>query len=205
MFKTKIKGYELIFETNEDVFSPAAADKGTLAMLSSITFHMDDKLLDLGCGYGVVGLTASNFLLPQNIVMCDISENAVMLSNRNAELNKIFGIHILQSDGFSNVKDSDFTLILSNPPYHTDFTVAKHFIENSYKRLVIGGRLVMVTKRLSWYKNKLTSVFGGVIVSEIDGYYVFNSVKKAGCNQRKVKEKGNMSKKLKRKYHRSIT
>jgi len=52
--------------------------------------------------------------------------------------------------------------ILPNPPYHADFRVPKQFIENGFSHLKCGGRMVMVTKRYKWYKNKLESVFGGV-------------------------------------------
>ena len=68
---------------------------------------------------------------------------------------------------------SGFDLILSNPPYQTDFSVAKGFIEKGFNRLKIGGKLYMVTKRRAWYKNKMISVFGGVEIRETDGYYVF--------------------------------
>ena len=92
-------------------------------------------------------------------------------------------------------------MILSNPPYHTDFAVAKGFIEDGFKKLLVGGKMVMVTKRLDWYRNKLSSVFGGVTVKEKDGYYVFLAEKRG--NRKPKKEKKNeqvMSKKLQRKY-----
>lgn len=57
--------------------------------------------------------------------------------------------------------DKDFTLILSNTPYHNDFSIAKHFIKEGFRRIVIGGKMIMVTKRKDWYKNKFISIFGG--------------------------------------------
>ncbi len=136
--------------------------------------------------------------------MCDISETAVYYSKINAELNQIMNIDIKISDGYKNIMDSDFTLILSNPPYHTDFSVAKNFIEGGYKRLVIGGRMVMVTKRLTWYKNKLSSVFGGVKVHEIDGYYVFIAEKRRNKNNKPSNNRKKLSKKLERKYGNTL-
>jgi 16S rRNA (guanine1207-N2)-methyltransferase len=70
-------------------------------------------------------------------------------------------------------------MILSNPPYHTDFSVAKMFIEKGFNRLSIGGRMYMVTKRKEWYRNKLKSIFGGVRIWELNGYFVFMSIKKS--------------------------
>ena len=74
-----------------------------------------------------------------------------------------------------------FSLCLTsaNPPYHADFSVPKAFIEKGFNRLQIGGKMVMVTKRKEWYKNKLISIFGGVSITEIDGYYVFISEKRS--------------------------
>lgn len=77
------------------------------------------------------------------------------LTNANLERNDLTGVRVIKSDGLKEIPDRDFTLILSNPPYHTDFSVAKAFIEEGYKHLVFGGRLMLVTKRLTWYRNKL--------------------------------------------------
>lgn len=81
-----------------------------------------------------------------------------------------------------------------------DNSVAKAFIEDGYKHLALGGRLVMVTKRLTWYRNKLTSVFGGVRVFEEDGYYVFVAEKRMGQRRNETKNQQSLSKKLMRKY-----
>ena len=148
MITTTLNNISFQFQTNPTLFSPTAVDAGTLAMLSTTTFHLNDKVLDLGCGYGVVGILAGKQIGGQNIVMCDISETAIEYAKINAVHNQVSNLTILQSDGFQNISANDFTLILSNPPYHTDFSVAKHFIEDSLKHLTIGGRLIMGTKRL---------------------------------------------------------
>lgn len=201
LIEEQVQGVDLVLHTNEEVFSPTAVDKGTRAMLSFVEFKEEDKVLDLGCGCGVVGICAAKQIGADKIVMCDISENAVLLSRQNAEANGVETVTIRQSDGLKEISETGFTLILSNPPYHTDFAVAKGFIEDGFKKLSIGGRMVMVTKRLDWYRNKLSSVFGGVTVKEKDGYYVFIAEKRG--NRKPKKEKKNeqvMSKKLQRKY-----
>lgn len=197
----QVQGIDLVLNTNEEVFSPTAVDKGTRAMLSFVEFKENDKVLDLGCGCGVVGILAAKQIGADNVVMCDVSENAVQLSKQNAAANEVAGVTIRRSDGLKEISETGFTLILSNPPYHTDFAVAKGFIEDGFKKLAIGGKMVMVTKRLDWYRNKLSSVFGGVTVKEKDGYYVFLAEKRS--NRKPKKEKKNeqiMSKKLQRKY-----
>lgn len=201
LINEQIQGIDLVLQTNEEVFSPAGVDRGTKAMLSFVTFTSEDKVLDLGCGCGVVGILAAKQIGAGRVVLCDISQNAVFLSKQNAEANGVGGVLVRQSDGLKEISESGFTLILSNPPYHTDFAVAKGFIEDGFQRLAIGGKMVMVTKRLDWYRNKLSSVFGGVTVKEKDGYYVFLAEKRG--NRKPKKEKKNeqiMSKKLQRKY-----
>ncbi len=204
MISVTIKNIPMIFKSDATIFAHKAIDTGTLAMLSIIDFSPNDKVLDLGCGYGIVGILASKIIGSENVIMCDISETAVQYSKINAELNQVMNIDIKISDGYKNIMDNDFTLILSNPPYHTDFSVAKKFIEGGYKRLVIGGRMVMVTKRLTWYKNKLSSVFGGVKVHEIDGYYVFIAEKRRNKNNKPSNNRKKMSKKLERKYGNTL-
>ena len=198
----EIKGIRLELDTNPEIFSPAAADRGTLAMLSQVEFSPDDKVLDLGCGCGIVGIYAARLLGGDKVVMTDVSPIAVSTAKENAVKNGVGGIRTYQGSGYENVKENNFTLILSNPPYHTDFSVAKEFIEDGFHKLVLGGKMIMVTKRPDWYKNKLAAVFGGVRVSEIDGYFVFEAEKRGEKRKKAVKQVRGISKKLARKYNR---
>ena len=78
-----------------------------------------------------------------------------------------------------SLDEAGFDLILSNPPYQSDFSVAKRFIEKGFNRLKVGGRMMMVTKRLDWYRNRLRAVFGGVRVEQVDGYFVFTAERRS--------------------------
>mgnify|MGYP001583249836 CR=1 FL=1 len=189
MINVNIKDIDMKFSTSNEVFSPQNVDKGTLAMLSTVEFKCDDKVLDLGCGYGVVGILAAKIIGALNVVMTDIDEQSVKLSRENIVLNGVQEIKLYQSDGFKSIDEKDFTLILSNPPYHVNFSVPKEFIEKGFNRLAIGGKMYMVTKRKDWYKNKLISIFGGVKITEIDGYYVFMAEKKTAAYSGKKKSK----------------
>lgn len=224
-FTVTVKNRTLSFVTNEKVFSPKALDTGTAAMLRAVEFLPGDKVLDLGCGYGPVGILAAKLTSPGQVTMCDLSEDALRLAGENAARNGLSvaqdgafpadgSLRILKSDGLRAIPDRDFTKILSNPPYHSDFSVAKGFIEDGYAHLAAGGVMYMVTKRREWYKNKLIAVFGGVHIDEIDGYYVFTAEKR-GPKLRKANkkepvednairnaEKQKLSKKLARKEKR---
>ena len=178
MITAAIKGVELRLETTPGLFSPRAVDKGTLAMLSCVTFAPDDKVLDLGCGYGVIGLVAARLGRPERVFLLDKDPAAVAAASANLAANGVADAHVVLSDGFRAFTETGFDKILSNPPYQADFAVPKHFIEKGFNRLNIGGRMFMVTKRELWYRKKFESVFGGVTVREIDGYFVFEGLKK---------------------------
>lgn len=173
IIKVNIKGVDLEFETSEKCFSPGKIDAGTLAMLSCVEFQEGQKILDLGCGYGAVGITAAKLIGGTDVYMVDIDAEAVLYSSANAKRNKVEAVNIIHGDGVEALNETGFDVILCNPPYHADFAVARRFIEKGFNRLKIGGRILMVTRRKEWYKNKFISVFGGVIIREIGGYFVF--------------------------------
>ena len=178
MIVVEIKGVTLRLETGSELFSPRAVDRGTLAMLSRVEIGPGDKVLDLGCGYGVVGILAAKLGRPEQVWMLDNDPLAIRIATSNAAANDVAGVHVVQSDGLRALDEAGFTLILCNPPYQTDFATPKHFIEKGFNRLTVGGRLVMVTKRELWYRRKLAAIFGGVRVEHIDGYVVFEAVRR---------------------------
>ena len=175
VIRAEVLGEALELRTAPGLFSPGHVDRGTLAMLSAAGFEPGMKVLDLGCGCGLVGLWAAKKCGEENVVMCDIDPLAEDVARKNALRNGVGGVKIVLSDGFRALDDAGFDLILSNPPYQSDFSVAKGFIEKGFNRLKLGGRMMMVTKRRQWYRNKLAAVFGGVKVREVDGYFVFEA------------------------------
>lgn len=177
LFSENVLGLNLSFKTNQNCFSPRSVDKGTLAMLSYLELKPGLKTLDLGCGYGVVGIYCAKSAEQLTIVMSDINKDALIYAKQNILLNDASDIKLIQSDGFENIDETGFDLILSNPPYHADFSVPKKFIEKGFNRLKPGGAMLMVTKRKEWYKNKFISIFGGVRIFESDGYFVFMAMR----------------------------
>jgi len=177
-FEAVIQGQQLSFDAGPKLFSPSDVDHGTRLLLTSVQLAEGDKVLDLGCGYGVIGIYVARLLCPARVYMIYIDPEAVKCAESNAHRNAVDGVHITVGDGFKQFNETGFTKILCNPPYHRDFSVAKHFIEKGFNRLAIGGSMWLVTKRDKWYRNKLTSVFGGVRVVSQDSYLIFEAVKK---------------------------
>jgi 16S rRNA (guanine1207-N2)-methyltransferase len=139
MLDVNVGGVDLRFRTEAGLFSPNGPDAGTLAMLSLIEFRPDDRVLDLGCGYGLVGILAAKTVAPSQVVMVDIDPAAVAAARYNADANGVSGVTIELSDGFKDTRQTGFSKILSNPPYHVDFSLPKHFIEKGFSRLQVGG------------------------------------------------------------------
>ncbi|MFP4457893.1 MAG: class I SAM-dependent methyltransferase, partial [Clostridia bacterium] len=150
-FDYNVSNQNLQFITHEKLFSPASPDKGTLAMLEKIEIEETDKVLDLGCGYGFVGVVLKSSNPSIKVDMVDKDPMAIEYAYKNIKNNDL-DIRAWVSIGFADVKDHDYTKILSNPPYHADFSVAKGFIEEGFKRLLIKGQMILVVKRLLWYK-----------------------------------------------------
>jgi 16S rRNA (guanine1207-N2)-methyltransferase len=178
MIVATVKGFEFRLQTTPGLFSPRAVDKGTLAMLSCVNFGFEDKVLDLGCGYGVIGLIAAKLGRPERTFLLDSDPAAIAAATANLAAHGAGDAHVILSDGFRKFTETGFDKILSNPPYQADFAVPKHFIEKGFNRLNVGGLMFMVTKRELWYRKKFESVFGGVTVREIDGYFGFEARKK---------------------------
>ena len=179
MYQASLWNQPLEIETAEGLFSPRGADTGTLSMVSAVELESGQKLLDLGCGAGLVGIAAAKVLGEENVWMTDVDPAAVRCAAENAKRNGVENVHLCCGDALDAVDASGFDWILSNPPYHADFSVAKKFIEKGFNRLKLGGKLVMVVKRELWYRNKLTAIFGGVRMQEIGGYFVFTAEKRS--------------------------
>jgi 16S rRNA (guanine1207-N2)-methyltransferase len=174
-----LKGIDLVLKTEPSLFSPCHVDAGTIAMLSLVDFHTDDKVLDLGCGYGPVGILAAKMIGPAHVFMIDNDPVAIQCTRLNAGLNGVPGVNVLLSNGFSKLQEAHFTKILFNPPYHTDFSVPKQLIHKAFNRLDLGGRMFMVTKYRDWCEKKLRAIFGSVTTHQVNDYNVFIATKKS--------------------------
>src|SRR5262245_5562785 len=123
MIHASIHDVDVVLETKPGVFSPKHVDAGTAALLSCLTFSPMDKVLDLGCGYGVVGVIAAKLIGPERVYLLDNDPAAVECATRNAARNGVGAVSIVLSDGFRCFDETDFSMIVCNPPYHADFAV----------------------------------------------------------------------------------
>jgi 16S rRNA (guanine1207-N2)-methyltransferase len=164
-------------QTAPGIFSPRALDGGTALMLEQLNPQPGARFLDLGSGAGVVSKVASELWQCQ-VTAVDVSARALRYTMLNAPQ-----ATVLPSDGLSALQGQTFDLIASNPPYHTDFAVAKRFIEGAYRQLNMGGALALVVKRADWYVQKVRTLFGGCRLAERDGYTLILAEKRPKAPQ----------------------
>jgi 16S rRNA (guanine1207-N2)-methyltransferase len=140
-----VNGTKLKFKTDVGVFSKGNLDRGTKVLLDYLTIEDNDKeVLDLGCGYGVVGIyLAKKHQL--NVDMIDINKRAVELSKSNSELNNV-KTNVFESDGLEKVTNK-YNLIVTNPPIRAGKKVYYKFFEDSVNFLEEDGRLLLVINK----------------------------------------------------------
>ena len=130
--------------TDAGVFSRNGLDTGTRAMLEALP-ELHGRVLDLGCGWGPVGVTLAKRYPECEIVMTDVNHRAVELSRRNLARNGVKA-EVVQGDGFENVTGT-FDFILTNPPIRAGKAVIYRLFAEAKEHLTDGGALILVIRK----------------------------------------------------------
>lgn len=179
----KLGEYSFDFTTDNGVFSKTQIDYGSQVLMYAAgeTDFVDGPLLDLGCGYGPIGLYLARKFPDRQIHLADINERAVELATKNACQNQISNAVIYQSDIYQNISETDFAGIVINPPIRAGKQVVHQMIEEAYDYLRDGGKLQIVIQKKQGApsaKQKMLEVFGQVERIALDrGYWVLESVR----------------------------
>jgi len=161
--QTTLLGHDLTLKTRWGVFSPRAIDEGTLLLMKYLDINECDKCLDLGCGYGPIGLSVAKSCPQGEVHMVDKDFVAVELSNNNAKLNHIDNAKAYLSDAFLSVnKDNYFDQIISNVPAKVGREQLSIILYDAYDALKPGGKITFVTINglRHFIKDNFKSVFG---------------------------------------------
>jgi 16S rRNA G1207 methylase RsmC len=153
-------GFDLNLQTRWGVFSPKAIDEGTLLLLKYLDINEDDICLDLGCGYGPIGLSVAK--IAKSVEMVDKDFVAIELSKINAQNNNLNNVDIYLSDGFSNTQTNDFTQIISNVPAKVGREQLSIMLYDSFDKMAVGGKITFVTINglREFVKTNFKNVFG---------------------------------------------
>lgn len=167
-----LRGVQLELKSLPGNFSPGGLDPGTELMLHEAEIPQGGRVLDLGCGYGVVGLVASK-LGAGEVVYIDEDLVALTACRENITAHGLQG-EVIHSH-LPWAAQGKFDCLLVNPPYHVDYGVPRTFLEFAARRLNPGGWISVVVKKPLWYRNKLRSLFGGFRSIERNGYHLLSS------------------------------
>lgn len=175
------KDHELVFVSDYGVFSKDKVDYGTRVLLNAINIQESQKsLLDVGCGYGAIGVSLKKEYPWLNVEMIDVNERAVCLANASIQKNMLQNIVAYKSFVYENVTGC-FDIIVSNPPIRAGKKIVFEILEGSFDHLNLGGELVIVIQKKQGApsaKKKMEEVFGNCeIVKRDKGYFILKSVK----------------------------
>lgn len=166
-FQTKLRGVELVFATDAGVFSKSRIDTGTKLLIDAVRLSPAMKnILDLGCGYGPIGLTIAGLLPEATVRMSDVNERAAALAEANARLNGLNNVIVKAGPGYSQFGELRFDLIVTNPPVRAGKQVIYPLVEEGYEHLNEAGwfAAVVATKQgAKSFEKKMAEVFGEVV------------------------------------------
>lgn len=179
-FEYDLESDLLEFKTDNGVFSKNFIDYGSRALLETLNFPLDGKILDLGCGYGPIGIILAKRNPQSNILMADVNLRALDLCKENIKINNIKNALAVSSNAYENILEC-FDYIVTNPPIRAGKKVVFEFLEGAYKHLVDNGEIYVVIQKKQGApsaKSKLEEVFGNCeIVNRDKGYYILKSKK----------------------------
>lgn len=179
--ETQMRGETLTLRSLPGVFSSGELDPGTHLLLETLKINSGEAALDFGCGNGVVGLFMKRWGASR-VDLVDVDLLAVASANENIQLNAIQEAQAFPSDVLQAVADRRYSLIASNPPFHTgravDYQAAQTFIIHARHLLEKGGRLVLVANRFIPYDRLMKEVFEKVdLLAETSKYHVLQGRK----------------------------
>ncbi len=146
IYHDELRGIEFKMWTDHGVFSRGHTDKGSREMILAMDVAGAEKVLDLGCGYGVIGILAAKLNPTAHIILTDPNERAITLARRNLESNGVHNCEIRQGENLTPVAGELFDVILTNPPIRTGNALVFTLIAESTAHLVPGGRFYLVAR-----------------------------------------------------------
>lgn len=177
-----LRGEKFRFQTDTGVFSKSEVDFGSRLLIETFEeAEIDGPMLDVGCGYGPIGMAVAKAFPQKQVHMVDVNTRAIELAKINVEKNDVSNVQIYESDGLGAVEVDSFSAILTNPPIRAGKETIFRFYEEAAGKLADGGSLWVVIQKKQGAPStqvKLEELFGEVrVVDKKKGYFIFEARK----------------------------
>ena len=172
------RGIRLTFRTDAGVFSRGEVDTGTDLLLKALPEEMSGDILDLGCGWGVIGISVARKWPDTRVTLADINRRALDLSRENAKRNRA-DVACEESDGMEAFEGRQFDYVITNPPIRAGKQVIYRMFADAAKSLRPGGALYLVIRKQQGAEScmkYLQTLFSSVEkVSKSGGFWVLKA------------------------------
>jgi 16S rRNA (guanine1207-N2)-methyltransferase len=179
IIRERVRGFDIQLATQPGVFAARGLDPGTRLLIEVMRVSPTARVLDLGCGYGAIGVVAARLASRGHAVLVDSDVRATRLAQRSLELNGVTNAAVILGDGIDDLPPrSRFDVVASNPPTHSGREVLDEFVAGAYKVLRPRGQLYLVVNRLLSLRREVEKVFGAAeVAARSKGYIVIRAVK----------------------------
>ena len=178
----EVAGTKIVLHTDNGVFSKTRADEGSLLLLQTIIpLHLSGRILDLGAGYGTLGLSIAVTSPEARVDLAEINTRALSLCEKNAKLLKVDQrVTCLQSDIYSNI-EGPYDSIVVNPPIRAGKKVTYQMYEGAKQHLSDGGSLYLVIRKAQGAESAskyIKELFGNIaLLNRKKGYLIYQARK----------------------------
>jgi 16S rRNA (guanine1207-N2)-methyltransferase len=140
------RGELLTFVVDTGIFSSHGLDPGTALLIENLVVRPTDRVLDLGCGWGAVGVAAAKSAAEGHVVLTDVNRRAARLARANLERNRVTNAEVRVGSLFAPVANETFDVIATNPPFHAGRALVLRILSEAPAHLTPEGRVVLVGK-----------------------------------------------------------
>jgi 16S rRNA (guanine1207-N2)-methyltransferase len=176
-----LRGRRWTLQTARGVFAARGVDPGTEALIDAMRVDERDRVLDLGCGYGAVGLVAASLAPGGHVWLVDVNRRAASVAAHNARVNNAHNVAVLVGDAAAAFPAATFDVVVTNPPIRAGRAVVGRFIDDAWRVLRPGGRFYLVARTAQGARTLARLIadrFGGVAqVALRGGYRVYEAVR----------------------------
>lgn len=180
-----LRGVQFEFLTASSVFSVKRIDLGTRVLIENMVLPKSGSALDVGCGYGAVGIAAAKLNPALQVVLTDINRRAILLARQNAQKNRVFNVQVKHGSLYTPVAELRFDAVLSNPPVSAGMETVEALIRSAPAVIAEGGTFQMVIRSKIGKKTlpqAFKDAFGAFKVLAIEsGYRVLLGQKQTGA------------------------